>query len=56
MQKNTIIKEEGTSIQISEEDTVNTLIFAITKHFTGDPIDFQEITFEILNNLRCPKL
>ena len=56
MQKNTIIKEEGTSIQISEEDTVNTLIFAITKHFIGDPVYFQERTFEILNNLRCPKL
>ena len=50
MQKKTIIKEEGTSVQTYEEDVINTLIFAITKHFIGDPVYFQEITFEILNN------
>ena len=38
--KKTIIKEEGTSIQTYEEDVVNILIFAITKHFIGDPIYF----------------
>ena len=54
--KKTIVKEEGTSIQSYEEDVVNTLIFAITKHFIGDPVYFQERTSEILNNLRCPTL
>nr|CAN70247.1 hypothetical protein VITISV_021083 [Vitis vinifera] len=54
--KKTIIKEEGTSVQTYEEDAVNTLIFAITKHFIGDPVYFQERTSEILNNLRCPTL
>ena len=54
--KKTIIKEEGTPIQSYEEDVVNTLIFAITKHFIGDPVYFQERTSEILNNLKCPKL
>ena len=38
--KKIIIKEEGTSIQTYEEDVVNILIFAITKHFIGDPIYF----------------
>ena len=38
--KKTIIKKEGTSVQNYEEDVVNTLIFAITKHFIGDPIYF----------------
>ena len=54
--KKTIIKEEETSVQSYKEDAVNTLIFAITKHFIRDPIYFQEKTFEILNNLRCLKL
>ena len=54
--KKTIIKEEGTSVQSYEEDVVNTLIFAITKHFIWDPVYFQERTSDILNNLRCPKL
>ena len=53
--KNTIIKEE-TSVQTYKEDAINTLIFAITKHFIGNPVYFQEITSEILNNFRCPKL
>ena len=52
--KKIIIKEEGISIQSYEEDVVNTLIFAITKHFIGDPVYFQERTYEILNNLKCP--
>ena len=54
--KKTIVKEEGISVQSYEEDVVNTLIFAITKHFIGDPVYFQERTSEIRNNLRCPKL
>ena len=54
--KKIIIKEEGTLVQTYEKDVVNTLIFAITKHFIGDSVYFQEKTFEILNNLRCPKL
>ena len=54
--KKTIVKEEGTSVQTYEEDAVNTLIFAITKHFIGDSVYFQKRTFEILNNLRCPTL
>ena len=52
MQKK-IVKEEGTSVQSYEEDVVNILIFAITKHLIGDPIYFQERTSKILNNLRC---
>ena len=32
------------------------LIFVITKHFIRDLVYFQERTYEILNNLRCPKL
>ena len=54
--KKTIIKEEGTFVQTYEEDVVNTLIFAIIKHFIEDPLCFQERTSKILNNLRCPKL
>ena len=34
----------------------HTLIFAITKHFLGDPIAFQARTLEILQNIRCRKL
>ena len=48
--KNIIIKDEN-SMQIYEEDVVNTLIFAITKHFIGDPLYFQERTSEIIINL-----
>ena len=54
--KKTIIKEEWTSVQTYEEGVVNTLTFAITKQFIGDPVYFQERTSEILNNLRYPKL
>ena len=54
--KKTIIKEEGTSVQTYEDDVVNTLIFAITKYFIGDPVYFQERTTEIFNNIGCPKL
>ena len=36
--KKTIVKEEGTSVQSYEEDAINTLIFAITKHFIRDPV------------------
>ena len=54
--KKTIIKEEWISVQTYKEDVVKTLIFAITKHFIGYPIYFQERTSKILNNLSCPKL
>ena len=36
--------------------SVHTLIYAITKHFLGDPISFQSRSSEILQNLRCRKL
>ena len=53
--KKIIIKDEN-SVQIYEEDAVNTIIFSITKHLIGDPIYFQERIYEILNNIRCPTL
>ena len=53
--KKTIIKK-GTYVQTYKENVVNTLIFIITKHLIGNLVYFQERTFEILNNFRCPKL
>ena len=43
--KKTIIKEEETSVQSYKEDIVNTLIFAITKHFVRDPVYFLRKNF-----------
>nr|KAJ0227040.1 hypothetical protein LSAT_V11C100047650 [Lactuca sativa] len=55
--KKTIIKQENNQqIQTFEDDTVNTLIFAIIKNFVRDPTIFQEKTLEILMNLHCRKL
>ena len=44
------INEEG------EQDAVIRLVYAITKHFIGDPNTFGERTTEILQNLRCRTL
>ena len=44
------INEEG------EQDAVTRLVYAITKHFIGDPNTFGERTTEILQNLRCRTL
>ena len=44
------INEEG------EQDVVIRLVYAITKHFIGDPNTFGERTSEILQNLRCRTL
>ena len=44
------INEEG------EQDAVIRLVYAITKHFIGDPNTFGERTSEILQNLRCRTL
>ena len=44
------INEEG------EQDAVIKLVYAITKHFIGDPNTFGERTSEILQNLRCRTL
>ena len=58
---NALIEEDKIFIQTSldekgNENLVHTLIFAITKHFLGDPIAFQARTLEILQNIRCRKL
>ena len=39
-----------------EQDAVKRLIYAIVKHFVGDPNTFGERNFEILQNLRCRTL
>jgi hypothetical protein len=44
-----IIDENGLQIQ----DDVNALVFAITKHFVGDPADYRESAYDSLDNLRC---
>ena len=38
------------------EDAVNSLIFAITKHFIGDPDKYREESFDSLVILTCPTL
>lgn len=37
-------------------EDVNILIFVLTKHFIGDPIQFKEMTCDLLINLKYPKL
>ena len=44
------INEEG------EQDAITRLIYAIIKHFIGDPNSFGERNYEILQNLRCRTL
>ena len=44
------INEEG------EQDAVTRLVYAIVKHFIGDPNIYQERSYEILQNLRCRTL
>ena len=44
------LNEEG------EQDSVTRLIYAIVKHFIGDPTIYQERSSEILQNLRCRTL
>ena len=39
-----------------EQDAVTRLIYAIIKHFIGDPNSFGERNSEILRNLRCKTL
>ena len=46
----TSVNEEG------EQDAVLRLMYAITKHFIGDPRVFEEKNSEILQNLRCRTL
>ena len=58
---NALTKEEKIYIQTSldergNQNSVHTLIFAITKHFLGDPISFQARTSEILQYIRCRNL
>uniref|UniRef100_A0A251VEY4 Putative reverse transcriptase domain, Zinc finger, CCHC-type, Aspartic peptidase domain protein n=1 Tax=Helianthus annuus TaxID=4232 RepID=A0A251VEY4_HELAN len=55
--KKLIIKTEN-NVQIPTEtpDIINTLIFAIIKHFIGNPTDYQERNSLILLNLTCRKL
>ena len=44
------LNEEG------EQDAVTRLIYAIVKHFIGDPNTYQERSYEILQNLKCRTL
>ena len=44
-----IVDENGLQIQ----DAVNALVFAITKHFVGDPVDYRESVYDSLENLKC---
>ena len=58
---NALNEEERGFIQNSldesgNQNSVHTLIYAITKHFLGDPISFQSYSSEILQNPRCRKL
>ena len=39
--------------ELEQQNAVHKLIYAITKHFIGDPIIIQERSLEILQNLRC---
>ena len=48
-----VIKTEN---DLPIEDAVNTLIYALTKHFVGDPVQFKERTSDLLINLKCPQL
>ena len=50
---------DGSVIMIDRQpsqDTVNILIFTITKHFVGDPNQYKEKALDVLINLRCPQL
>ena len=42
--------------ELGQQNVVHKLIYAITKHFIGDPIVLQERSLEILQNLRCRTL
>ena len=58
---NCLNDKERIFIQLSvndegEQNAVLRLMYAITKHFIGDPKVFEEINFEILQNLRCRTL
>ncbi len=44
-----ILIENGKQIQ----DVINTLVFAITKHFVGDPVEYRESVYDSLKNLKC---
>ena len=44
-----ILIENGKQIQ----DVINTLVFTITKHFVGDPIEYRESVYDSLENLKC---
>lgn len=49
---NLVLDTNGQPIQ----DSINTLIYTIIKHFVGDPLAITARASEILSNLRCPKL
>ena len=42
--------------EMGEQNVVNRLIYAITKHFIGDPRILQKRSSKILQNLRCQTL
>ena len=42
--------------ELGQQNVVHKLIYAITKHFIGDPRILQERSSEILRNLRCRTL
>nr|XP_012568173.1 uncharacterized protein LOC105851568 [Cicer arietinum] len=51
----TAVKVDNNGIPI-EEDSVNTLLYAITKAFVGDPLQLQERAAEQLVNLHCSSM
>lgn len=58
---NALTEEEKILVQTSldergNQNSVHTLIYAITKHFLGEPTVFQQRASEILQNLKCRKL
>ena len=47
---------QTSTIDEGEQNVVHGILYAITKHFVGDPRILQESSYEILQNLRCRTL
>ena len=47
---------QNSTIYEGEQNSVHRIIYAITKHFIGDPRILQERSSEILKNIRCRTL
>ena len=44
---------QTSTIDEGEQNVVHGILYAITKHFVGDPRILQESSYKILQNLRC---